>query len=161
MPETGGSQVAQIRVTRTARDALFAAYESIRENSELMATVPARNRPEVNPVLTLNASSPRENTRFSTEVGAGNSQTSPKRTYGQEHSRGGEANKTTESDTGPALAGPYGPYRLWLPHCRFDWSVFHVWDSDGEEETLVGQVSRTVRCEHHCVIQTHSKNTRD
>ena len=34
----------------------------------------------------------------------------------------------------------------------FDWSVFHLGDTDGEEETYVGQVLRTVRGELRCVI---------
>ena len=41
MPKTTGSKVAEIRVTCAARDVHFAAYESIRENPELMTIVPA------------------------------------------------------------------------------------------------------------------------
>ena len=58
MPKTSGSKAAEIRVTRAARDALFATYESIRENPELMATVPAKNRREVNLPPSPNASIP-------------------------------------------------------------------------------------------------------
>ena len=134
MPKTTGSKAAEIRVTRAAPDALFAAYESIRENMELMATVPAKNRLKVNLLHIPNASIPPGNPHSSTYVGAANSQTNPERAYGQAHSRGGEANTTTEIDTGLALVGPYGPY-LWLPKGWFDWSLFHLGDTDGEEET--------------------------
>ena len=58
MPKTTGSKATEIRVTRAARDVLFAAYESIRENPELMATVPAKNRREVNLPPSPNASIP-------------------------------------------------------------------------------------------------------
>ena len=109
MPRTAGSKAAEIRVTCAARDVLFAAYESIRENPELMATVPAKNRLEVNLLPSPNASIPPGNPYSSTQVGAAHSQKKPERTYGQAHSRGGEANTTTEIDTGLALVGPYGP----------------------------------------------------
>ena len=90
MPKTTGSKAAEIRVTRAARDVLFAAYESILENLELMATVPAKNRPEVNLLPSPNASIPPRNPHSSTQVGAAHSQTNPERAYGQAHSRGGE-----------------------------------------------------------------------
>ena len=61
--------------------------------------------------------------------------TNPERANGQAHSRGGEANTNTEIDTGLAFPGPHGLYRLWLPNGWFDWSVFHLGDTDGEEET--------------------------
>ena len=109
MPKTTGSKAAEIRVNRAARDVLFAAYESIRKNPELMATVPAKNRPEVNLLPSPNASIPPGNPHSCTHVGAAHSQTNPERAYGQAHSRGGEANTTTEIDTGLALVGPYGP----------------------------------------------------
>ena len=48
IPKTFGSKAGEIRVTRAARDALFAVYQSIREKSELMDTVSAKNRPDVN-----------------------------------------------------------------------------------------------------------------
>ena len=99
------------------------------------ATVPAKSRPEVNLLPSPNASIPPGNPHSSTQVGAAHSQTNPERAYGQAHLRGGEANTTTEIDTGLALMGPYGPYRLWLPNGWFDWSVFHLGDTDGEEET--------------------------
>ena len=100
-----------------------------------MATVPAKNRPEANLLLSPNASIPRGNLHSSTQVGAAHSQTNPERAYGQAHSREGGANTTTEIDTGLALVGLYGPYRLWLPNCWFDSSVFHLGDTDREEET--------------------------
>ena len=100
-----------------------------------MATVPAKNRPEANLLLSPNASIPRGNLHSSTQVGAAHSQTNPERAYGQAHSRGGEANTTTEIDTGLALVGKYGPYRLRLPNGWFDWSVSHLGDTAGEEET--------------------------
>ena len=46
-----------------------------------------------------------------------------------------EANTTPEIGTGLDLVGPYGPYRLWLPNGWFDRSVFHLGDSDSQEET--------------------------
>ena len=67
-------------------------------------------------------------------MGAADSKTNPERAYGQAHSRGGEANTTTEIDTGLALVRPYDPYCLWLSNCSFDRSVFHEGDGDGEEE---------------------------
>ena len=99
------SKAAEIRVTRAARDVLFAAYESISENPELMATVPAKNRSEVNLLPSPNASIPTGNPHSSPQVGAGHSQTNPERAYGQAHSRGGEANTSTAIDTGLALVG--------------------------------------------------------
>ena len=120
MPKTTGSKAAVIRVTRASRHVLLAAYDSIRENPELMAIVPAKNRPEVIPLPSPNASIPPGNPHSSTQVGAAHSQTNPERANGQAHSRGGEANTTTEIDTGPALVGPYGPYLLWLPNVWFD-----------------------------------------
>ena len=101
----------------------------------MTATVPAKNRPEVNPLRAPNASIPPGNPQSFTEVGAAHSQTNPEQAYWQVHSRGNEANTTTEIDTGPDLVGPYRPYRLCLPKCWFDLSVFHVGDSDGEKET--------------------------
>ena len=135
MPKTTGLKAAEIRVTRAARDVLFAAYKSISENPELMSTVPAKNRPEVNLLPSPNASIPPGNPHSSSEVGAAHAQTNPERTYGQAHSRGGEANTTTHIDTGLALVGLYGPYRLWLPNGWFDCSVFRLGDTNGEEET--------------------------
>ena len=85
-------------------------------------------------------------------MGAAHSQTNPERANGKPHPRGGEANTTTEIDTGSALVGPHGSYRLRLPNGWFDWSVFHLGGTDVEEETYVSQVPRTVRGEHHCVI---------
>ena len=42
MLKTIGSKAAEIRVSRAARDGLFAIYESIRENSKLMDAVPQK-----------------------------------------------------------------------------------------------------------------------
>ena len=100
MPQTVGSKAAEIRATRAARDALFAVYECIRENSELMDTVPAINWPDVNFLPSSNASIPTGNPPSLTQVRAAHSQTHPERAYGQAHSRGGEANTTTEIGTG-------------------------------------------------------------
>ena len=130
MPKTIGSKAAEIRVTRAARDARFAVYESIRENSELMDTVSAKNMPDGNFLPSPNASIPTGNPHSPTQVRAAHSQPHPERAYGHAHSRGGEANTTTEIGTGLELVGPYGPYRLW-----FDWSVFHLGDTDSQEET--------------------------
>ena len=124
------SKAAEIRITRTARDALFAAYESIRENSELMDTVSAKNRPDVNFLPSPNTSIPTGNPHSPTQVRAAYSQPHPERAYGHAHSRGGEANTTTEIGTDLDLVGPYGPYRQWLLNGWFDWSVFHLGDSD-------------------------------
>ena len=87
VPKNTGSKAAEIRVTRAARDAPFAAYESIRENPELMATVPAKNRPEVNLLPGPNASIRPGNPHSSTQVGAAHSQTNPERAYGQARSQ--------------------------------------------------------------------------
>ena len=125
MPKTTASKAADIRVTRATRDALFAVYESIREKPELMGTVPAKNRPDVNFLPSPNASIPAGNPHSPTQVRAAHSQPHPERAYGQAHSRGGEADTTTEIGTGLELVGPYGPYRLRLPNGWFDWSVFH------------------------------------
>ena len=134
-PKTIGWKAAEIRVTRTARDALCAIYESIRENSELMDTFSAKNIPDVNFLPNPNASIPKGNPHSPTQVRAAHSQPHPERANGLAHSRGGEANTTTEIDTGLELVGPYGPYRRWLPNGWFDWSVFHFGDSDSQEET--------------------------
>ena len=56
IPTHIGSTAAEIC---DAVDVLFAAYESNRENWELMATVFARSRPEFNPLGCPNASPPR------------------------------------------------------------------------------------------------------
>ena len=100
MAKTIGSKAAEIRVTRAARDVLFAVYESIRENSELMDKVPAKNRPDVNFLSSPNASIPTGNLHSPTQVRAAHSQPHSERAYGQAHSRGGEASTTTEIGTG-------------------------------------------------------------
>lgn len=67
-PNTRGSKATAIGVTRAARDALFAAYEYNRENSELIATFPAENRPKVNPLPTPDVSIPTGNPYSPTEA---------------------------------------------------------------------------------------------
>ena len=134
-----GSKAAEIRVTRAASDALFAAYESIRKNSELMATLPAKNRPEVNPLPTLNASIPPGNPHSSTEVGAAHSQTNPERAYGWPFRADLKQIRLQRLTLvwlwWVRVHSPYGPHRLLLPNCWCDWSVFRAGDSDGEQET--------------------------
>ena len=141
MAKTISSNAAETRVTRAARDELFAVYDSIHENSELMDTLPAKNRSDVNFLPSQNASIPTGNPHSPTEVRAEHSQKHLERAYGLVHSRGGEPNTTTGIRTSLNLVGSYGPYRLWLPNGWFDWSVFHLGDSDSQEETQVVRVS--------------------
>lgn len=74
-----------------------------------------------------NTSIPTENPQSSLQVAAVYSQTNPEHTNGQAQSRGGEANKVAEIDTGLVLEGPYDPHCLWLPEGWFDWSGFCLW----------------------------------
>ena len=106
IPKTIGSKAAEIRVTRAARDALFAVYESICENLELMDTFPAKNKPDINFLPSPNASMPARNPHSPTQVSAAHSQPHPKRAYGQAHSPGGDANTTTEIGTGLEFVDP-------------------------------------------------------
>lgn len=132
MLKNGGSKAAEIRVSRAARDTLFTTFEFIRENSELMAIVPAKNRREANPLPTPNASIPPGKSSVSTEVRTAHSQTNAARTHGHARLRGGEGSTTAEIGAGLASGRPYHPHRLWLPSHWFDWSVFYVRDGDGE-----------------------------
>ena len=100
-----------------------------------MDTVPAKNKPDVNFLTCPNASIPTGNLHSPTQVRAAHSQPHPERAYGQAHSHGALANTTTEIGTGLDVVGLYGPYRLWLPNGRYDYSVFHLGDTDSQEET--------------------------